>query len=185
MPNNLCLYIFYVWLACSRKSYTNGFNSTEVICNLQMKYKIKQIHLFLNEIFSLLSTLHKTEASATLFLSIVATYSLMPLLYKQELLAVKLSFFFTYILFLFVAFNFIFRTTFLRTHELIYICGFAFVFLYEHVIQYALGISERLPFMPLLLISLYCSMGITYFWFKYYAIFLFAENSSKIDKKSK
>lgn len=126
-----------------------------------------------------MSTSYRVEANATLFLSIVAGYSLLPLLHTQELLEVKLLFLFLYIIFLFVELHHVHRGAgiLLSTCEIIYLAGFPFVFLYEHVVQYAFGLHEKLPFLPLLLISLYCSLGVCYFWIRYYGLFLRINNN--------
>lgn len=131
---------------------------------------------------SLLSTSYRREANATLFLSIVAGYSLLPLLHTQELLEVKLLFLFIYITFLFIGLHEVHRSNggmLLQTWEIIYLTGFPFVFLYENVIQYLFKLNEKLPFMPLLLISFYCSLGVCYFWIRYYIKFLSLRNDNK------
>lgn len=138
-------------------------------------------------LFSLLSTTYRNEANATLFLSIVAGYSLLPLLHTQELLEVKLLFLFIYIAFLFIGLHEIHRSNggmLLETWEICYLTGFPFVFLYENVIQYVFGLNEKLPFMPLLLISFYCSLGVCYFWIRYYIQFLCLNNKEITKKES-
>lgn len=44
--------------------------------------------------------------------------------------------------------------------ERLYLAGTLLVFLYDIVLHRALGLDERLPFLPLMFYSLYCSLGI-------------------------
>lgn len=72
--------------------------------------------------------------------------------------------------------------TLLPLHEKLYIIGFIFVFSYENFLQHIFGLATKFEFLPLLLTSVYCSLGITYFWLKYYFWFLALGNTS--DKSS-
>lgn len=124
----------------------------------------------------------ESEAKYTFFLSIVSHFSLFPLLFKPNLALIKISLLLTYIL---IHFNGIrnlwpsmHRKHILPMHELLYSFGFIALLFYEFILQYVLNFDEKLPFLPLLLTSVYCSIGIMYFWLKYYAEFLFNENSN-------
>lgn len=114
----------------------------------------------------------------TIFLSIIGNYSLLPLLFKTELLFIKFSFFITYtsliIYFLYqIHGNEKLKITFC---ERLYLFGLIIPFIYEYILQYILHFDKKLPFLPLLLISVYCSIGVIYFWLKYYIQFLLSTN---------
>lgn len=127
------------------------------------------------------------EAKSTWFLSVVAHFSLLPLLFKSNLAVIKISLLATHILItthsvksLWPLVNFKNIAPF---HELLYTIGLIGLLLFEFCIQYLLNLDKRLPFLPLLLTSFYCSIGIIYFWFKYYFSFLFNANSNKKIRK--
>lgn len=71
-------------------------------------------------------------------------------------------------------------------HELLYATGFIGLFLFENFLQFAFKLDQRFPFLPLLLTSVYCSVGITYFWIKYYIRFLLETepNANATSKKT-
>lgn len=124
----------------------------------------------------------ESEAKHTFFLSIVSHFSLFPLLFKPNLALIKISLLLTYILIHFNGIRHLWpsmhRKHILPMHELLYSFGFIALLFYEFILQYVLNFDEKLPFLPLLLTSVYCSIGIMYFWLKYYAEFLFNENSN-------
>lgn len=132
-------------------------------------------------------TISESEAKHTLFLSIVSHFSLFPLLFKPNVAIIKLSLLLTYILVHFNGIRYLWasmnRKHVLPLHEIIYNLGFIALILYEFILQYAFNLDKRLPFLPLLLTSVYCSIGILYFWFRYYAAFLTDGNSNEKIRK--
>lgn len=126
----------------------------------------------------------------------VANYSLLPLLFTPELIFIKISLFLFYISFTLYCASKIHSIdweTLLPLHEKLYIIGFIFLFFYENFLQHIFGLATRFEFLPLLFTSVYCSLGITYFWLKYYYRFLtlsstsdrIASKSTKKNKKKK
>lgn len=113
------------------------------------------------------------EAGSSLFVSIFGLYSLTPLLFTSELVLVKLSLLTMYLAFNVLAFRKIYNFQLLHIHERIYSVGIILLPLYEHLIQYALKFDEKLPFLPLMITSVYCSIGMSYFWIKFYCEYLF------------
>lgn len=147
-----------------------------------LRQLIKIIH------FSLLSMASKDGASTTCFLSFVGSYSLFPLLFNPELTAVKLFFVMSFAVLFYIASATSNIPVDLKWYEYIYLCGFGFVFCYEQHIQYMFGLDKKLPFLPLLIVSVYCSIGVIYFWLRYYYSFLFTfeyESSTMKMKKIK
>lgn len=129
----------------------------------------------------------ESEAELTFFLSIVSHFSLFPLLFKPNLALIKISLLLTYILINFNGIRYLwpsmYRKNVLPLHELLYSLGLIALLVYEFIIQYVLNFDKRLPFLPLLLTSVYCSIGIMYFWLKYYAKFLISDNSNGKSRK--
>lgn len=127
------------------------------------------------------------EANYMWFLSIVSHFSLFPLLFKSNLAVIKISLLVTHTVIITISLRSIWPSVSRRNvpvHELLYIIGLIGILFYEFCIQYLLNLDKRLPFLPLLLTSVYCSIGIIYFWLKYYATFLFKSNSSKKVRKN-
>lgn len=126
------------------------------------------------------------EAKYMWFLSIVSHFSLFPLLFKSNLAVIKISLLITHTLIITNSFKKLWPSVSWKIepiHELLYIIGLIGILFYEFCIQYLLNLDKRLPFLPLLLTSAYCSIGIIYFWLKYYITFLFKDNSSKKIRK--
>lgn len=119
------------------------------------------------------------------FLSIVSYFSLFPLLFKSNLAVIKMSLLLTHILIISngrwsISVN---HKRIVPIHELLYIIGLIGLLLYEFCLQYLLKLDKRLPFFPLLLTSVYCSIGIIYFWLKYYVAFLLGPSTSNKNTK--
>lgn len=133
-------------------------------------------------LFSLLAASDKYEASQLLLLTIIANYSLFPLLFPHNLLWTKTSLCLVYLAIIVYAAHILHHLKswrdYLMTHELLYAIGFVGLFLFEQFLQFALKLDQRLPFLPLLLTSIYCGIGITYFWLKYYLRFLLSTHSN-------
>lgn len=138
---------------------------------------------FLCFFFSILMTINEFEANNLWFLSIVSHFSLFPLLFESNLILVKISLFLSYTLVLTNGLKCLWP--FEKQKLIVYYCEICYLFgligllLYEFIIQYLLNLDRRLPFLPLLLTSVYCSIGIMYFWIKYYGIFLFNVNCNQ------
>lgn len=134
--------------------------------------------------YRILSTMESVDAKIFLILSTVGHYSLFPLLFPPSLLLVKVLLLLIYSLY---AFHSLYKVyplmickyslPLLNTLESIYLLGLSLVFVYEHVMHNILGLSHSLPFLPLLITSVYCSCGVMYCWFRYYVYFL------KLDEK--
>lgn len=103
-------------------------------------------------------------AKETLFLSIVGIYSLFPLLHPTSLLLIKSTLFLSYVLLQFVTYRSLFNIRF-NVFERIYCIGFGPLFVYTELVHRHIPMAvTRLPFLPLLLTSVYCAIGVTYFW---------------------
>ena len=56
--------------------------------------------------------------------------------------------------------------------ELAYLVGILPVYVYWVWLHQYLNIAARLPFLALMLVSVYCAGGVTYGWIKYYTVCL-------------
>ena len=54
------------------------------------------------------------------------------------------------------------------TPESLYIFGIVILELYNSVFHPMLGHADRFPFLPLMLTSVYCAIGVTYCWLQFY-----------------
>lgn len=125
----------------------------------------------------------KSEAGSSLFVTIFGLYSLTPLLYTSELILVKLSLYMFFIAFNLFAFKKLYGNNLLRLHERLYCVGLILLPLYEHLIQYAFNFHVKLPFFPLMITSVYCAVGMSYIWMKFYCEYLFEKTEVKDTKK--
>lgn len=63
--------------------------------------------------------------------------------------------------------------------ETVYLIGLIPVFLYQQLGHNLLGLEEKMPFLPLMLISVYCGLGVLYAWLKYYQFILLNPRKGK------
>lgn len=121
-----------------------------------------------------------------MFLSTVGIYSLFPLLYPKNLIGIKLFLLLTYCA---IAFEFVpalyvvpkpkgvrrirkLRLPMLNRMECLYLYNLIGLWFYENAIHFMLGLDKPLPFLPLMMTSVYCALGVLYFWIQYYYYFL-------------
>ncbi|XP_053949844.1 probable dolichyl pyrophosphate Glc1Man9GlcNAc2 alpha-1,3-glucosyltransferase isoform X2 [Anastrepha ludens] len=119
----------------------------------------------------LLCLLDSTDAKYAFWLSAVGYFSLFPLLFQPNLLLLRYALYMAYMAFMYGQLVRLHPTApDLKMYRMedIYLFGFSLLPIYEHIISPLLGLQEKLPFMPLLLTSLYCSIGVTYFFILYY-----------------
>lgn len=140
--------------------------------------------------YRILSTFEATSAKIFLILSIVGHFSLFPLLFSPSVLLVKLLIFLLYTLYSFHSLYRMYSPSIcgyslplLNPLESLYLIGLSVIFIYENVIHSLMGLSQSLPFMPLLLTSLYCSIGVTYCWIYYFMYFLQCTDTNLHQKK--
>lgn len=60
----------------------------------------------------------------------------------------------------------------LNIFESVYLIGLIPIFLYVNFLHRLIGLDVKLQFLPLMITSVYCSLGVIYCWIKYYVIFL-------------
>lgn len=132
-----------------------------------------------------MSVLGGEDAKVFLILSTVGHYSLFPLLYPKELVGMKIFMLLTHMS---IAFSYIppmyesmksrlvkrrlLQLPMLNYLESLYLYGLIFLCFYENVFHVAWGLHKTLPFLPLLLTSVYCALGVFYSWVRYYHYFL-------------
>lgn len=134
--------------------------------------------------FSFLAVLGVEDGGLFLFISMIGHYSLFPLLYPKSLQNIKLFMLLTHAS---IIFNYIpelynkagkrskrgfLRFPMLSVFESLFVYGLLLLFLYENFIQQTLKLDKSLPFLPLMLTSVYCSIGVLYFYISYYHYFL-------------
>ncbi|ETN65063.1 dolichyl glycosyltransferase [Anopheles darlingi] len=134
---------------------------------------------------TLLSIGHANDARWTLFLGIVAHYSLFPLLFKPELTLIKISLHVAYTAISVLLLKLLHRGNLFRLPEFLYLAGFPILAVYENLVHDAIGLRDRLPFIPLLLTSVYCAVGVLYFWLSYHVSFLATPHHEKATEKTK
>ena len=58
----------------------------------------------------------------------------------------------------------------LSTLESLYVMGIVPLEVYNSFLHPLLGLTERLPFLPLMLTSVYCAVGVCYCWLRFYLL---------------
>lgn len=120
------------------------------------------------------------DAKTFLVLSTIGHYSLLPLLFPKSLLLIKTFLFLIYTAYAFYSLSSLYPFQFckctlplLNIFESSYLLGLIPLFFYENFIHSIIGLEEKLPFLPLMLTSVYCSLGVIYSWLKYYIYFMY------------
>ncbi|KPJ16918.1 putative dolichyl pyrophosphate Glc1Man9GlcNAc2 alpha-1,3-glucosyltransferase [Papilio machaon] len=135
---------------------------------------------------SFLAVLGDVDGRLFLFLSTVGNYSLFPLLYPKSLIGIKLFLLLTHCAIAFGNLPALYvvpkvkgtkrirklRLPMLSRIECLYIYNLIGLWVYENAIHFILGLDKRLPFLPLMFTSVYCALGVLYFWIRYYYYFL-------------
>lgn len=141
---------------------------------------------------SILSVVEVGDAKAFVFLCTLGHYSLFPLLYPTSLLGIKVLLLILHSTYIFYSLSSMYplqickyNLPLLNVLESLYLFGLVPLFVYENFIHYLIGLSERLPFLPLMLTSFYCSLGVIYCWLKYYLYFLYKTKEQPKSKKTK
>jgi len=107
-------------------------------------------------------------------LSSIGHFSLFPLVFTPAEAPIKILYFFgyTFASYRFLASNLVPSSSsdkpLLNLVEKVYVAGMGVVQIYVGCGHWLLGLSERLPFLPLMIMSCYCAVGILYVWIKFY-----------------
>lgn len=131
----------------------------------------------------LLCMQRKVEAQVFVLISIVGHFSLFPLIFTQQETPIKVlalllhALITTHTLHSYWDQGKSSRQHFPRIHlcnalETLYLLGLIPLFMFQEIGHKSLALSETLPFLPLMLISVYCAVGIFYSWINYYCFVL-------------
>lgn len=116
------------------------------------------------------------ETNLLFLLTIVSFFSLFPLLFTSELKLPQLFLYLSHITFGFYVLKINKIKLNYSIYHKTYLAGFCGLFFYENIIQYVLGMDSKLPFLPLMLTSVYCSFGIIFSWLSFYYNFMSIKN---------
>lgn len=131
---------------------------------------------------TLLTYLGDYNGKYCIFLSLVGHYSLFPLLFPKELTLIKTFLYIAYAALSICGFKKLFNEKHIfNIVEKLYLLGFVSIYLYENVIHSLIKFDEKLPYLPLMLTSVYCSFGIITFWVKFYYKFLFSTHTISVN----
>ncbi|KAL5012029.1 hypothetical protein ScPMuIL_010580 [Solemya velum] len=124
---------------------------------------------------SLLVMERKRDAQAFLVLSVVGHYSLFPLLFMPTEIPIKVLLLISCSVFAFISLGKIYNFGFgiltwplLTRWETLYLMIIPALEAYNTIGHPLLGLSQQLPFLPLMLTSVYCALGVSYCWIKFY-----------------
>lgn len=128
---------------------------------------------------SLLAVQSRRDAKIFLLMSTVGCYSLFPLIYTQAETVVKISLLLFSALFSFASLSKVhccqrkkFCLPFLGIWETMYIFGLVALEVYCSILHQAVGLSKSLPFLPLMITSSYCAIGVFYSWIQFCSLSL-------------
>lgn len=130
--------------------------------------------------------LGEIDGKLFVFITTIGHYSLFPLLYPNNLLSIKIFMFLTHIAIAFCYIPSLYDVSKsksskkrgflllpgLTSCESLYLYGFMILCIYENALHSFLGLNKYLPFLPLMITSVYCALGVCYFWVYLYHYFL-------------
>jgi len=107
-------------------------------------------------------------------LSVVGHFSLFPLIFTPAEAPIKIVYFlgFTVASYRYLDSNLVPSSSaekpLLNPAEKLYVAGLALVQIYVGLGHWLLGLVDVLPFLPLMVVSCYCAVGVLYVWIKFY-----------------
>ncbi|EDV29024.1 uncharacterized protein TRIADDRAFT_18456 [Trichoplax adhaerens] len=175
LPSIVHLWRFpYSWRAFLRVMILCGFSSFIFGWHVHEKHLITVIVPF-----TLLAIENKNDARLFFLLSCIGHYSLFPLLYEPTESPIKHILYILYSIFAYYGLQLCSCSSLKSIHRLrplkvslfekIYIIGLLFVQIYTIFLHSVFKLNDKLPFLPLLITSVYCSIGVLYVWANFYA----------------
>ncbi|EFC41684.1 predicted protein [Naegleria gruberi] len=111
------------------------------------------------------------------FTSIVGTFSLFPLLFQTKEIPIRWTVLISFVLFLrhiwYSVPEFNNSGRLFSTFERLFLYGLILIEIYQVLIHQFI-FSDRLPFLPLMIVSFYCAVGLHYSWLKIFSISTFS-----------
>ena len=102
-------------------------------------------------------------------LSAIGYFSLFPLLFHIDLILIRYCLYFAYVGYMYYSYLHVHKDyPDMSILEDCYIYGLLFIPIYEHFIGWLTGLNTKLPFLPLLMYSTYCAIGVLYCFIRYY-----------------
>ncbi|XP_059819906.1 probable dolichyl pyrophosphate Glc1Man9GlcNAc2 alpha-1,3-glucosyltransferase isoform X4 [Hypanus sabinus] len=177
--------IFHLWL---KPRGPRGFLQCLILCALgsfMFGWHVHEKAILIAILpLSLFAVENRKDAGIYLVLVTTGHFSLFPLLFTGPEMPIKISLMLLFTIYSFSALRALFRKqgTLLSWPESIYLNGLIPLQLICEIIYPLTPWQQRFPFVPLLLISVYCSLGTTYAWIRLY-ISVLQETST--DRKMK
>ncbi|KAK1123389.1 hypothetical protein K0M31_008099 [Melipona bicolor] len=184
----ICTMLPALYCLLCKKEYTNPkqFVRCLVLCALCSFIFGWHVHekAILTAIIPLcvLAATNKNDARIYIILSSAGHAALLPLLYMDNLTPLKILLISVHMIASFLTFSRKFDAGLLYSYEYLYVINLPVLTVYETIVH-KLIFHEKLPFLPLAFISIYCAVGITYSWVVYYYMFLRCSDVDDIKKK--
>ncbi|KAK2156182.1 hypothetical protein NP493_1996g00021 [Ridgeia piscesae] len=124
---------------------------------------------------TLLAMTKKTDAQVFVLVSTTGHLALFPLIFTQPETPIKYCMMLFFTILCFVQLGDVFhdhgawyRLPLLSVMESMYVTGLMAVEVYCSLLHWLFGLQHHLPFLPLMLMSTYCAVGVSYSWLKFY-----------------
>ncbi|XP_013883566.1 dolichyl pyrophosphate Glc1Man9GlcNAc2 alpha-1,3-glucosyltransferase [Austrofundulus limnaeus] len=128
---------------------------------------------------SILAVENREDAGIFLLLSTTGHYSLFPLLFTPAELLIKVCLMLMFTIFSFTALRKLHSASLLCPLEVVYLLGLLVVGVVCEVVIPLSPWKQRLPFLPLLVTSVYCSLGVSYSFLRLYGSLLSSQRKHK------
>ncbi|GIY39630.1 probable dolichyl pyrophosphate Glc1Man9GlcNAc2 alpha-1,3-glucosyltransferase [Caerostris darwini] len=158
------------WLIFKRPGNFKVFLDSIVLCafgSFLFGYHVHEKAILLVILpLTLSAVFYKEDAQLYVFLSIVGHFSLFPLLHQEGETPLKIILLLLHVVYMLSSLRDLhrFQTSILSRGKIIYLCGLVVLQIFYSFGAKVLGVEKKLPFLPLMLISTYCAMGVLYAW---------------------
>ncbi|CAL1262386.1 unnamed protein product [Larinioides sclopetarius] len=179
------------WLILKRPGNFKVFLDSIILCafgSFLFGYHVHEKAILLIILpLTISAVIYKEEAQLYMYLSIIGHFSIFPLLHLEGETPLKIILLLLHIVYMLSSLRKLhgLKTSIVNTAEKCHLFGLIAVQAFYSFGAKSLGLEKRLPFLPLMLISAYCAIGVLYAWTKFCYISLKNSNSQFIKTKTK
>ncbi|XP_015930269.1 dolichyl pyrophosphate Glc1Man9GlcNAc2 alpha-1,3-glucosyltransferase [Parasteatoda tepidariorum] len=182
-----------IWLVWKKPGTPKVFLNSIILCSFGtflFGYHVHEKAILLIILpLTISAVLHKEEVGIYAFLSILGHFSLFPLLHEEGETLLKVFLLLLHAVYMFSSLgqlhNFKQQHSLLSKVELSYLGGLVLLQLFYSFGSKLSNLETKLPFLPLMLISTYCALGVLYIWIKYCFLILPIQSTNMFKVKKK
>ncbi|KAF8792435.1 putative dolichyl pyrophosphate like protein [Argiope bruennichi] len=179
------------WLVLKRSGNFKVFLDSIILCafgSFLFGYHVHEKAILLIILpLTISAVIYKEEAQLYVYLSIVGHFSLFPLLHLEGETPLKILLLLLHVVYMLSSLSKLhgMKTSIVNTAEKCHLFGLIALQIFYSFGAKFLGLEKRLPFLPLMLISTYCAVGVLYAWTKFCYISLKKSSNQFVKTKTR